>query len=61
MTLLPGRIADTLAQVYINPEQHREWEHARRQELREQSYRNLLEKYEIIVERSKAGAQDGDS
>jgi len=38
----------------------REWENARRQEMIEQFYRKLLEKYEIIVERPKAGApEDG--
>jgi hypothetical protein len=38
----------------------REWENARRQEMIEQFYRKLLEKYEIIVERPKAGAPEGD-
>jgi hypothetical protein len=37
----------------------REWENARRQEKIEQFYRTLLEKYEIIVERPKADAQEG--
>ena len=38
----------------------REWENARRQEMIEQFYRKLLEKYEIIVERPQAGALEGD-
>ncbi len=38
----------------------REWENARRQEMMEQFYRKLLENYEIIVERPKAGAPGGD-
>lgn len=38
----------------------REWENARRQEMIEQFYRKLLEKYEIIVERPQAGAPEGD-
>jgi PPIC-type PPIASE domain len=38
----------------------REWENARRQEMTEQFYRKLLEKYETIVERPKAGAPEGD-
>jgi parvulin-like peptidyl-prolyl isomerase len=38
----------------------REWENARRQEMLEQFYRKLLEKYEIIVERPKAGAPEGE-
>jgi hypothetical protein len=37
-----------------------EWENARRQEMLEQFYRKLLEKYEIIVERPKAGAPEGE-
>ena len=38
----------------------REWENARRQEMIEQFYRKLLEKYEIIVERPKAAAPEGE-
>jgi hypothetical protein len=38
----------------------REWENARRREMIEQFYRKLLENYEIIVERPKAGAPEGD-
>jgi len=38
----------------------REWENARRQEMIEQFYRKLLENYEIIVERPKAGAPEGE-
>jgi PPIC-type PPIASE domain len=38
----------------------REWENARRQERTEAFYHQLLEKYEIIVDRPKAGAQEGD-
>jgi hypothetical protein len=38
----------------------REWENARRQEMIKQFYRKLLEKYEIIIERPKAGTQEGD-
>jgi PPIC-type PPIASE domain len=37
----------------------REWENARRKERIEQFYRHLLEKYKILVERPKVGAQDG--
>jgi parvulin-like peptidyl-prolyl isomerase len=38
----------------------REWENARRQEMIEQFYRKLLEKYEIIVERPQAAAPEGN-
>jgi len=38
----------------------REWENARRQEMIEQFYRKLLEKYEIIVERPQAAAPASD-
>jgi parvulin-like peptidyl-prolyl isomerase len=37
----------------------REWEHTCRKERIEQFYRTLLEKYTIIVERPKVGAQEG--
>ena len=36
----------------------REWENARRKERIEQFYRDLLEKYTIIVERPKVGVKD---
>ena len=37
----------------------RDWENTRRQAMIDQFYRTLLKKHEIIVERPKAGAQEG--
>jgi hypothetical protein len=37
----------------------REWENARRKERIEQFYRNVLKKYEIIVERPRVSTQEG--